>query len=297
MQKRSAALLIGSTVSVIWLAAISFFLFSNNDSVDLYSTVTNMRWNELGDFLAGIFAPLAFFWLVIAVFVQSSQLNSQKEELSLTRQEMALAREIKEEEVNEARQSVKFIGEQTSILKSERIQRSSEFYDNQLSELTSLIHIHIVRLKYIRAIIRSTDLTNEKMSNYENNESDNSIFSYSKLSNEEQNIHQLLDVPERLALYLLSHEWRIDNKFDLECKDVNSFFEIRKIFSTISGLEPSLSPAGKLLFQRYLFSKIDPFIYFSDNIESLSIVDYEDYARQAKNNDRKSELLYMHQPI
>lgn len=34
--------------------------------------------NEFGDFLAGSFAPLAFLWLVVAVFVQSAELKEQR---------------------------------------------------------------------------------------------------------------------------------------------------------------------------------------------------------------------------
>ncbi|WP_299924197.1 hypothetical protein [uncultured Pelagimonas sp.] len=41
--------------------------------------------NELGDFLAGVFAPLAFFWLGGTVFIQTKELAEQRKELSQTR--------------------------------------------------------------------------------------------------------------------------------------------------------------------------------------------------------------------
>jgi hypothetical protein len=49
--------------------------------------------NEIGDFLAGSFAPLAFLWLVATVLIQSSALSKQSEELALAREEQGLMRE------------------------------------------------------------------------------------------------------------------------------------------------------------------------------------------------------------
>lgn len=40
--------------------------------------------HELGDFLSGAFAPLAFMWLVIAVLVQADELKAQREVLEHT---------------------------------------------------------------------------------------------------------------------------------------------------------------------------------------------------------------------
>jgi hypothetical protein len=42
-----------------------------------------MPLGEIGDPLAGIFAPLAFLWLVAAVLVQSQELQEQRKELKL----------------------------------------------------------------------------------------------------------------------------------------------------------------------------------------------------------------------
>ena len=44
--------------------------------------------NELGDFLAGLFTPLAFGWLVYGYLLQSSELRLQREELTLTREQL-----------------------------------------------------------------------------------------------------------------------------------------------------------------------------------------------------------------
>ena len=44
--------------------------------------------NELGDFLAGSAAPLAFLWLVVGYLQNSEELQLQREELTLQRQEV-----------------------------------------------------------------------------------------------------------------------------------------------------------------------------------------------------------------
>lgn len=47
-----------------------------------------MPLNEWGDFLAGIFAPLAFFWLVLGYYQQGEELRQNTEALQLQQQEM-----------------------------------------------------------------------------------------------------------------------------------------------------------------------------------------------------------------
>ena len=54
--------------------------------------IGNLAPNELGDFLAGVFTPLAFLWLVIGYFMQRTELGLQREELKHQREELALTR-------------------------------------------------------------------------------------------------------------------------------------------------------------------------------------------------------------
>jgi hypothetical protein len=49
--------------------------------------------NEFGDFLAGVFAPLAFLWLAVAVFVQREELSLQRVELEHNRNALKLQAE------------------------------------------------------------------------------------------------------------------------------------------------------------------------------------------------------------
>lgn len=67
--------------------------------------VFNLSANELGDFFAGAFSPLAFGWFLYAVFMQNAELTEtrrvtemQAEQLSLQRQELEGSKKALEEQ-------------------------------------------------------------------------------------------------------------------------------------------------------------------------------------------------------
>ena len=61
-------------VSVVWLLGDKEF--------------DTLNPNEIGDFLAGIFSPLAFLWLVLGYFQQGSELRASREALKLQAEEL-----------------------------------------------------------------------------------------------------------------------------------------------------------------------------------------------------------------
>lgn len=65
--------------------------------------------NNLGDFLSGGFAPLAFMWLALGLFIQAQQLELQRSELSLQREELKLQREETARLADEAARQAKAI--------------------------------------------------------------------------------------------------------------------------------------------------------------------------------------------
>lgn len=83
--------------------------------------------NELGDFLAGAAAPVAFLWLVGAVIIQSHELSAQREELRQAREQMG-------QQIAESKAATEFIGQQTEILKKEQQQREWASADAALQE-------------------------------------------------------------------------------------------------------------------------------------------------------------------
>lgn len=58
--------------------------------------LTCMQANEIGDFLAGAFAPHAFFWLIATVVIKARELRAQRQELHLTRREFEANRKVAE---------------------------------------------------------------------------------------------------------------------------------------------------------------------------------------------------------
>ena len=81
-------------VSVFYIAIIFFFRGS-----DAWRLLTTGELNELGDFLAGFFTPLAFGWLIYGYLLQSSELSLQRKELELTREQLGKQTELLQEQV------------------------------------------------------------------------------------------------------------------------------------------------------------------------------------------------------
>lgn len=284
MRARNIALLVGVSVSVLWFTLIASFLYYQHPNQNVIASLLNMGWNEIGDALAGMFAPLAFFWLVIAVFVQSSELKAQREELSLTREEMELARKIKEEEVNEARQSAEFIGKQTEILKREEEKNAVTFHDDQLNELIELVSIFLQRVNYVAVAI-----------NTESEPEARQIFEFEKQSSTEVAISSYLNLKFTISEFLISNHWEGEQIFDIFCGNVEVFAELQSILSSISSLEALLSPSGKIVFQRYHLYKIPEHLDFFKKIMELKVDDYRQFAQQAEHLNAKREYLFSYQ--
>ncbi|MCP2132968.1 hypothetical protein [Agrobacterium tumefaciens] len=107
-------------ITLIWLA-VAFYLGwtahgvpPENKCDGTYSCLTA---NEWGDFLAGVFAPVAFFWLLAAVWIQSDELK--------------VTREVMRDQAAEAKKQAEYIGTQTTILKQGQA-------DAQFRELLSM---------------------------------------------------------------------------------------------------------------------------------------------------------------
>lgn len=103
------------TGAYLGLIVIAFGLFHSTGN-KLGGVVDGEKLNSLGDFLSGIFAPLAFFWLVVSVKTQSKELAAQREELTMTRQEFVDNREVMEKQAEAAEAHKNFVEQQTWIM-------------------------------------------------------------------------------------------------------------------------------------------------------------------------------------
>ena len=82
-------MIFGSIVSIIYLWIFSPTLF------EVISPTTKLKPNELGDFLAGLFAPLAFLWLVLGFLIQASELRLSRRDLY---EQMEVQKAVKHEQ-------------------------------------------------------------------------------------------------------------------------------------------------------------------------------------------------------
>mgnify|MGYP006443349629 CR=1 FL=1 len=65
----------GLLVTAAWIVFWSVFI-----TLAYGSDVFDLKLNEIGDFFAGIFSPVAFFWFILAYLQQASELEQQREE-------------------------------------------------------------------------------------------------------------------------------------------------------------------------------------------------------------------------
>lgn len=103
-----------------WLAFAVVFAI-----IDRYSATDEMALNSWGDFVAGVSAPIAFIWLVVAVALQSIELREQRKELALTRSEFKSSRLVMKAQADEAKRQAEFIKQQTDLLVSEKADRDA----------------------------------------------------------------------------------------------------------------------------------------------------------------------------
>lgn len=95
-------LIIGVLVSVLWLSGLGYVVYLNLDKA------VALELNAWGDFLAGGFAPLAFFWLVIGYFQQGKELRLSRDALILQAEELKNSVEQQRELVQATYEDIAF---------------------------------------------------------------------------------------------------------------------------------------------------------------------------------------------
>ncbi len=94
--------------------------------------------NEIGDTLAGLFASLAFIWIVVTVFLQSFELKEQRLVLNAQREEFAVMAEAQ-------RAQVVAMQNQAKVFEDERLQRSQDRAKEHLDELIASVRVALVQ--------------------------------------------------------------------------------------------------------------------------------------------------------
>ncbi len=99
--------------------AILVVVFIREYEVGFIDRVGRLELNAIGDFLAGVFAPLAFLWLFVATMMQSKELRLQREELALNREEMREARGVMKDQAQAAKDQAETASLQTQAVREQ----------------------------------------------------------------------------------------------------------------------------------------------------------------------------------
>lgn len=92
--------------ATIAAAAVAFYFIWFGLWLDEPLSKSTGTWGELGDFVGGLMNPIvagcALYWLAMSVRLQKQELGATREELTLTRNELAASRRAQEEQVKMA---------------------------------------------------------------------------------------------------------------------------------------------------------------------------------------------------
>lgn len=98
MKVRSEVL--GGVVTAAYLVGVATLVYWR------HTTIPDLKLNEIGDFLAGVFGPVAFLWLVLGYLQQGRELKLSSEALQLQAQELKNSVEQQKELVDITRLQV-----------------------------------------------------------------------------------------------------------------------------------------------------------------------------------------------
>ncbi len=92
-------------------------------------TVLHLAPNEVGDFLSGAFAPLAFLWLVLGFFQQGKELRNSSEALQMQGRELQQSVEQQRELVEVTREQLKFESDRLTAQRQEAERNAQPILD------------------------------------------------------------------------------------------------------------------------------------------------------------------------
>ncbi|MCE5364447.1 hypothetical protein [Pseudomonas anguilliseptica] len=122
-------LIFGMVVTILWVLGFSVVFWLNFD------TALQLGLNEWGDFLAGSFAPMAFFWLVIGYFQQSKELRLSTEALRMQAEELRNSVEQQKELVKATQEDIAFAKAEAAGLRRERKKMAQPIFSLDTSVL------------------------------------------------------------------------------------------------------------------------------------------------------------------
>jgi hypothetical protein len=104
---------IGICTTLAYLAFLGYIFHGRADELRL------LQPNHLGDFLAGVFGPLAILWLILGFFQQGVELRENSRALDLQAEELKNATREQRELMSILRQHFQAIREELALVRRE----------------------------------------------------------------------------------------------------------------------------------------------------------------------------------
>lgn len=153
---------IGWILTIFWLTIIILLLITKPIPLTL---------NEMGDFIAGVFSPLAFLWVVVgyyqsqqALVIQAEELNQNTKALSAQVDEMKKTTDIQEKQLLEMRQQYAELALQERIKMQPFFDVKFERLIEEVSNNTFLINIRF-NVECMSGFARSLNLSFDSIHN------------------------------------------------------------------------------------------------------------------------------------
>lgn len=127
----------GALVTLAYLALIGWWVSTK------WSSFLALELNELGDFLAGAFGPIAFLWLVLGFLQQGRELRLQVEELNRSVKQQTVMAEAATEQIKsqKAALDIQIWQHENSISPSFDVQIFPMYVPNRMGKTSSVIRI------------------------------------------------------------------------------------------------------------------------------------------------------------
>ncbi len=109
-----------ASISILWAVSMACLVILKR------STLDSLGLNEIGDALAGAFAPLGFFWLVAGFYQQGKGLEQNSEALKLQARELKASTDALHLQADELKNSVQ---EQKNLLILQQEERQAKHFE------------------------------------------------------------------------------------------------------------------------------------------------------------------------
>lgn len=203
--------------------------------------------NEIGDFLAGGFAPLAFIWLVTTVILQSYSLKTQSEQLALTQQEqklileeLNLTRRATEAQLDEARKNLDLLASQVEIERTVSRSTKERQADSAVDTAIEIALNFYSRTFAGRRILSYAD----------------SHFDLPALQRSSDHLHDLRCIAtetETLAILVK----RVDGRMDYAIADIEHWLVFGRLIESATQIANFASPSKLILLEIFGLFQLD----------------------------------------